>query len=249
MPEEKPSSNFSLGAIHPAALGPPLNIYEALARFHAQVPTIVKDREVVVRPRDQSKRSYTFRYAQLETILAAIRKPLADNGLALVQRILPTEKGEEIQTALHFVDGAVLHNNVRMIVLDQGPQAYGSAQMYARRQGITLLLTLAAEEDDDANAAEGNEVERAKPQEDVIDLIPYGPPKPSALPPDLEVVAEYAKRIIGSLDNRDPGGALLLYRELSDPEKMALWRNGGLTMKYKQVLRDGMNQSTKAGAA
>jgi ERF superfamily len=211
------------------------HLYAALAAFNAKLETIVKDRTVTVRPRDQAKRPYSFRYAQLETILAAIRKPLAEAGLSLVQRIVKVPEGDAIETTLAHTGGESISNLVRMIVLDNGPQAYGSAQMYARRQGVTLLLCLAAEDDDDANEAEGNEVtvQRA----DSEDPAPPGDGKAALLPVDPELVEQYAKRIIQTLDNQDPGGAVLLYLELSDEEKEILWRKGGLTMKQKQVIR------------
>ena len=101
--------------------------------------------------------TYRFQYAPLEDIMSAIRRPLADHGLALSQSV---EAGT-LETMLMHSSGQWLSASVPMAVPDgASPQEVGSAITYARRYGVTLVCCLAADEDDDANIAEGNEVKK-----------------------------------------------------------------------------------------
>jgi hypothetical protein len=134
----------------------------ALAAAQGQFGPIARDKTVRVATRSGS--SYTFAYAPLETIMAAIRPALAANGLALTQGPIVTESGiEALRTMLVHKSGEWIANDTAVLVdkADGGKsaQAYGSGLTYARRYGITTLLCLVADEDDDGNAASGNSVE------------------------------------------------------------------------------------------
>jgi hypothetical protein len=121
----------------------------ALSKAQAAFKPITRDKTVTVRTKTGG--SYSFSYAPLEAILRAVQPALAAHGLALTQSI----EGEYLVTTL-WLGAKCLHNAVKIIVGDGGPQAYGSALTYARRYGVTLLLCVCADDDDDGNAAEGN---------------------------------------------------------------------------------------------
>ena len=134
----------------------------ALAAAQGQFGLIARDKTVRVATRSGS--SYTFSYAPLETIMSAIRPALAANGLALTQGPIVTDNGiEALRTMLVHKSGEWIANDTAVLVdkADGGKsaQAYGSGLTYARRYGITTLLCLVADEDDDGNAASGNSVE------------------------------------------------------------------------------------------
>lgn len=122
----------------------------ALAKAQAAFPTINRDKEVRVTS-ERTGKSYTFKYAPLDTILTAVRKPLADNGLAIVQLL----DEDYLVTSLLHESGGILSGRTP-IPPAEGIQAYGSAITYLRRYAIQALLGIAAEEDDDGNQAEGN---------------------------------------------------------------------------------------------
>jgi hypothetical protein len=149
----------------------------ALAAAQGDFPTIPRDRTVKVnlKGRDgQPGGSYTFRYAPLETILAAVRKPLAANGLALLQAIVaePTDTGfvEMMRTTLLHSSGEWFACDVPIFVGtgDNKSQAYASGVTYSRRYGVTMLLCVAADEDDDGNDGDQDnarpDFERQAPQ-------------------------------------------------------------------------------------
>lgn len=156
----------------PAPMNPPslpcsqsvVNIATALAKAQGAFPIIPRDRKVTVRMKDkpngQPGGSYTFSYAPLSTIREKTRPALAENGLSVVQPIIlePTASGvvEVLRTILLHSSGEWLACDVPMFsgTGDNKAQAYNSGATYARRLGVTLLLCIAADEDDDGNGGE-----------------------------------------------------------------------------------------------
>ena len=122
----------------------------ALAKAQAAFPPIARDKEVTVQTKAGG--SYKFAYAPLDTILAAVRGPLADNGLAIVQTL---DEGDLVTMLLH-AEGARIIGRTPLPEAE-GIQAFGSAITYLRRYSITALLGIAAEEDDDGNRGAGND--------------------------------------------------------------------------------------------
>lgn len=127
----------------------------ALAKAQAAFPSITRSREVTVTTKAGG--SYSFKYAPLDSIFAAIRKPLADNDLAVTQLL----DGSSLTTLLLHGSGAVLTSRVP-IVSGSGIQEFGSAITYLRRYALQAILGIAADDDDDGNAAAGNRVMSGK---------------------------------------------------------------------------------------
>ena len=121
----------------------------ALAAAQSTFPTIPREKEVTVKTKQGGE--YKFKYAPLEAILTAVRKPLSDNGLAITQLL---DDGELVTMLMHK-DGARLAGRVTLPAVD-GLQALGSAITYLRRYSIVAILGIATEEDDDGNHASGN---------------------------------------------------------------------------------------------
>lgn len=134
------------------------NLHAALAAAQGDFEPIKRDKSVTVTMKSGGK--YSFSYAPLESILHAVTPALSKNGLCLTQATKCLESGKEfVETTLRHASGEVLTNVIPIFVRDDGPQAYGSALTYARRYGVTLLLCISADDDDDGNAAEGNSAE------------------------------------------------------------------------------------------
>lgn len=133
---------------------------EALAKAQGEFGPVIRDKTVSVTMRSGGK--YTFSYAPLESILHAVKPALSKNGLALTQAMVTVDGKETVETTLRHSSGQSICNRIPLFVKDEGPQAYGSALTYARRYGVTLLLCVSADDDDDGNAAEGNSAETTK---------------------------------------------------------------------------------------
>ena len=96
---------------------------------------------------------YEYGYADLATILAAIRPALSKHNLALMQFPTVRPKGVLVTTFLVHGESAEWFAGDLGVSLDStAPQAVGEATTYARRYGVTALVAIAAgERDTDAN--------------------------------------------------------------------------------------------------
>lgn len=128
---------------------------EALAKAQGEFVNPSRNREVTVRTKTGG--SYKFSYATFDAILDVIRKPLANNGLSFVQGV---SEGKLVTTLMH-ASGQWLETVTPILVKQDGNdanQALGSAITYAKRYALTAILGVAADEDDDANSADGNTI-------------------------------------------------------------------------------------------
>lgn len=124
----------------------------ALAKAQGAFPTVTRDKTVVVQKKTGG--SYSFKYAPLDSILNAVRQPLAANGLVIVQLL---DDGALVTSLIHE-SGAILSGRVDLPNTTD-IQGLGSAITYLRRYAIQGMLGIAAEDDDDGNRASGNKVQ------------------------------------------------------------------------------------------
>jgi hypothetical protein len=97
------------------------------------------------------------KYANLAGVRAAIRDPLAKNGLAIVQGPRKAEGGVEVETMILHKSGEWISESVFIPVTKNDAHGTGAAITYGRRYGIMALLNIAAD-DDDGNGAIGNSI-------------------------------------------------------------------------------------------
>lgn len=145
MPPAMPSAQGGLANASPQIE----ELAAALAKAQGAVAGVIKAHTArVVSKRTQAR--YTYTYADLASVLDACRRPLADNGLALIHR----PQGRQIETLLLHSSGQWLLSTMPLLVGERpGPQDFGSALTYARRYATMALLGIAAE-DDDGEAAQ-----------------------------------------------------------------------------------------------
>ncbi len=163
---------------------------------------LVKAQSVMVpAKKDSVNPHFKSQYADLSSIIEAVRKPLTDNGLAFVQLLSGTKEGVTVLTKLMHVSGESIESSCWMPVAQQTPQAFGSAATYCKRYALAAMLGVAAEVDDDGNAATNvgkgavpvpagvdglkaalNAVHAAHPQDDAA--LPYDEMKNGIAPAD-----------------------------------------------------------------
>jgi hypothetical protein len=177
----------------------------ALAKAQAAFPPIPRDKEVEVKTRTGG--TYTFRYAPLDTIFAAVRGPLSSNGLAIAQLL----DGPDLVTVLLHESGATLTARSPLPHQEGDTvQQYGSAITYLRRYALQAILGIASEEDDDGNAASGNV---AKPRSRAPVTKPVtGAPGPRAEPGGLVGFASAGKGDADMHLRMTPTGHALAFR-------------------------------------
>jgi hypothetical protein len=137
-----------------------VEITKALVKFQMKVPPIPRNRTVTVR---SPKGDYEFAYATLDVIMSAIRVPLAECGLVIVQTLTTDQPPILITKVLHESGDFIGSELVVSSGSSSGPQAMGSVISYMRRYAVAAVLALTTEDDDDANSAEGNSVQERKP--------------------------------------------------------------------------------------
>ena len=98
---------------------------------------------------------FKSKYADLPTVIDAIKPHLSKHGLAFMQMPKPSEGGVAIETILIHSSGERLSMGVLFVPANKhDAHGYGSALSYARRYGLLCCFGLSqALEDDDGNAA------------------------------------------------------------------------------------------------
>lgn len=103
--------------------------------------------------KDADNPFFKSKYADLASVVEAIRAPLAKHGIAYVQLTVPSEKEEvQVETVLMHESGEWVSGIIAVPVSKADAQGYGSALTYARRYGLAAAVGVAPE-DDDGNAA------------------------------------------------------------------------------------------------
>lgn len=102
--------------------------------------------------KDSTNPHFRSKYADLSSVVEAVKSALHKNGLVYVQGVEDAEGGVAIETRLIHVSGEWIASTLRIPASKQDAQGYGSAITYGRRYGLQAMCGVPAE-DDDGNAA------------------------------------------------------------------------------------------------
>lgn len=120
-------------------------IAPALVKFQGEITNPQKNKTV-------NTGKYGYSYADLGSILDHVRPALAKHGLAVVQRIVTEPESITLATDLIHESGQVI-SCTHPLPRGCAAQEFGSFLTYARRYSLGSILGLAAEDDDDGQAA------------------------------------------------------------------------------------------------
>lgn len=96
---------------------------------------------------------FSSKYANLETVIDAVKGPLNDNDVVITQLVQRDELGIYVETVLMHTSGECVVSKTPVIVAkENNPQAMVSGVTYAKRCGLEAISVLPTE-DDDGNAA------------------------------------------------------------------------------------------------
>lgn len=106
-------------------------------------------------------------YADLASLMDAIKPAMTENGLAVFQPVAPIEgdmPGATVETYIIHSSGQWMMSQFAMRSNDSKPQAIGATITYLRRYALGAMLGMVSEVDDDGNAGSGVTQTRQQPQ-------------------------------------------------------------------------------------
>lgn len=139
--------------LHSETIG---KVAAALVAAQADLKDVTRDKIAKVKTRGGDE--YSYDYADLATVLEAVRPVLVKNKLAISQPPASGngegDTGVVVETLLLHESGEYIGSKLTMPCDPNSAQSMGSAITYGRRYGLTSLLGIATESDDDGVAAE-----------------------------------------------------------------------------------------------
>lgn len=96
---------------------------------------------------------FKSKYADLSSVLDAIRAPLSANGLSIAQTMFTNEFGSFLQTTLMHSSGQFITSEYPLPGHGAKAHEIGSALTYGRRYSIAAMICNSADEDDDGDVA------------------------------------------------------------------------------------------------
>jgi hypothetical protein len=102
--------------------------------------------------KDSSNPFFKSNYADLTSVIKAIKQPFSDNGLSYSQFPVSDDNGIGVATILMHTSGQWLKFEYTLPMVKRDPQAAGSAITYARRYALQSIAGIPTA-DDDAESA------------------------------------------------------------------------------------------------
>ena len=112
--------------------------------------------------KDANNPFFKSKYADLASVIEAIKIPLSANGIAFVQATDFEDSAVIVETILLHESGEWISGKLRMQPTKNDPQGVGSAVTYAKRYGLQAIAGVPSD-DDDGNAATHQSAPTAKP--------------------------------------------------------------------------------------
>ena len=108
----------------------------------------------VLKHASKSEKGGFGKYADLAKVYETIREPLTEHGFAYFHSMVTEQDGGEfVETLLMHETGGTFKTRLPVINKNRDMQGLGSAITYAKRYGISMIVGLASEEDDNGKGA------------------------------------------------------------------------------------------------
>lgn len=258
MSEEKQATDEKTEPPKPADLGNQLagycsenieKIAEALSKAQGEINNVKKDETADVVMKD-NKGKFQYSYATLASCWEACRKPLSDNGLAVVQTLVPNPNIVRVVTILTHTSGQWFKSIIELKPTKPDAQGFGSAMTYARRYGLSAMVGLSPDDDDDGAAAVQKQPQQQRKQ----------PPK--RMPTDLVNPGELKQLFSAAGSKNIEPGLMKVFFELqygystSKQLTVGQWGDVMKTLRHKDtddntihLIVDGLQAEKKMSAA
>jgi len=137
--------------------------------------------EITSASMDAKNPHFGSRYATLASVMDAA-KPLAKHGIAVSQAAEVTDGRVAVSTILIHSSGEWISESISLKPRQDDPQSVGSAITYGRRYLLASMAGIAAEDDDDGNAATDPRRTAPKPAVKQQAAKPAAAPAPTPAP-------------------------------------------------------------------
>jgi len=180
--------------------------------------------------KDSANPFFKSKYADLTSVVRAIKEPFAKHGLAYTQFPIRDDNGVGVVTRLIHESGEWLEGEYILPMVKLDPQAAGSAITYARRYALQAMAGIPTADDDAESAMIRGEV------------------VPDPIVAHLEAVArnmasiQYIKQ---ALAENAYETAYEAWAEITDDDKHALWKSptsGGKAFTTQEIAQMKSNE-------
>ena len=134
--------------------------------------------------KDANNPFFKSKYADLGSVIRAIKEPFASNGLSYSQFPISEADTVGVDTILMHSSGEWIESRLLLPMVKADPQKAGSAITYARRYALQAIAGIPSEDDDGNAASQGNTsskpAQKAKPasfgMKDIEDFLALDQP-------------------------------------------------------------------------
>ena len=178
--------------------------------------------------KDSNNPFFKSSYADLTSIIKALKEPFANHGLSYVQLPITSEggKGIGVTTMLMHKSGEWLQSEYLLPMVKADPQGAGSAITYARRYALQAMAGIPAVDDD-------GEAAMLRHEPTLPDGVSANQPTKRA---SKKLVQDLVALVSTSEESGETSAMVEALNELEHHEKEAVW--GQLTTKQKTFIRE-----------
>ena len=180
----------------------------ALALHKAQV-------KIKFAKKETSNPFFQSKYADLSSIVDAVKPALNAEGIVFLQGVSGVENGVAVETVLLHVSGEWMSSKLEIPASKHDAQGYGSAITYGRRYGLQAMCGVPTEDDD------GNAATASAPRPTTVPQDNWNSLQPS----EQAELTGLAEQVIQEIENH--GGLkameLLTSFNLDADRKVAIW--------------------------
>ena len=112
--------------------------------------------------KDANNPFFKSKYADLGSVIRAIKEPFASNGLSYSQFPISEADTVGVDTILMHSSGEWIESRLLLPMVKADPQKAGSAITYARRYALQAIAGIPSEDDDGNAASQGNKTAAVK---------------------------------------------------------------------------------------
>lgn len=184
--------------------------------------------------KDSTNPHFRSKYADLGSVVDAVKGPLLAEGIVFLQGVEDAENGVAVETMLLHTSGEWMSSVLKIPASKQDAQGYGSAITYGRRYGLQSMCGVPAE-DDDGNAATASAPSRITPVAGSLASLPSI---------DQEKAKKVANQIVDLWGEEKEFAAYELYYQAGHDNEMmlAIWEvlqpHSAIRNKLKKMHKD-----------